>query len=186
MHDMHKIPHRDTKAHAHRRVELVAPIVPMRLGKQHETWVYAIGGMLCASGLGWLIAHYFFADGGQFGDGNQVSEPWWLRIHGAAAMGFLIVLGSLLPGHIARAWQLKKNLRTGIFMLLCIALLVLTGYALYYASSETLRPWISAGHWIIGIAATVGLPVHVWLGKRRHARRHTLAEHIKQSHKTKM
>lgn len=179
---MQKIARRETPVPTHRHADNVAPLGPMRLGKQHERWVYAIGGLLCLSGLGWLIAHFFFGGAGEFGDGSNASEPWWLRIHGGAAMGFLIVLGTLLPGHIVRAWRLRKNRRTGILMLFFSAVLVLTGYALYYAGSETLRPWISAIHWSIGIAAGVGLPLHVWFGKRRRMHRHTIAEHVKKIH----
>jgi hypothetical protein len=183
--EMHKLPHKHDAPPTHRRVAGSHAAGPVRLGKQHEGWLYAISGLLCLSGLGWLIAHYFFADAGAFADGNAESEPWWLRAHGAAAMGFLIIFGTLLPGHIVRAWRLRKNHRTGIFMVVAVASLIMTGYALYYASSEALRPWISTVHWAIGIAATAGLAVHVWIGKRRNGHRASLAEQVKKVSKSK-
>lgn len=148
---------------------------PMRLSLRHKRWLYAMSGALFLSGLGWLLAHFFLASPVEFGDPHHVSEPWWLRVHGATAMGFLMAFGSLLPGHIARAWQARKNYRSGLLMLGIVATLVLTGYGLYYAGDEQTRPWISAVHWAVGLAAAAGLLLHVTLGKRRARRRPAMA-----------
>lgn len=94
-------------------------------------------------------------------------EPWWLRVHGAAAMAFLVALGSLLPGHVSRAWQMRRNHRSGLFMLGLVLLLIATGYGLYYAGDEQTRPWISCVHWVLGLAAAGMAPLHVYLGRRR-------------------
>lgn len=154
--------------------------LPMRLSQQHEHWIYATGGMLFLSGLGWLIAHFFFAGPGEFGELHNPSEPWWLRFHGAGAMVFLMALGSLLPGHITRGWQARKNYHTGLLMLTIMAVLIVTGYGLYYAGDEATRPWISAVHWVVGLTAVVGLLLHVQLGKRsQKMRRVELADHIR-------
>lgn len=143
---------------------------PMRLSQTHERWVYVIGGVLFLSGIGWLVAHYFFAPPAEFGETAAPSEPLWLRIHGAAAMASLIALGTLLPGHIALAWKFRQNLSSGFLMLGIAGVLILTGYGLYYAGGEETRPWISLIHWSVGLAAAVGLLLHVLLGKRRHIR----------------
>jgi hypothetical protein len=143
----------------------------MRLSQTHERWVYGIGAVLFLSGLGWLIAHYFFAPASEFGETAVApSEPWWLRVHGGAAMVFLIALGSLLPGHIKLAWKFRQNLGSGFLMLGIAGVLILTGYGLYYAGGEETRPWISLIHWAVGIAAGGGLLLHVQLGKRRSER----------------
>ncbi len=143
-----------------------APQSPMHLSRWHERWLYAIAAWIFLSGLGWLTDHYLFGGSAEFGDAHAASEPLWLRLHGAAAMAGLVVFGSLLPGHIARAWRLRANHRSGLFMLGLMLLLVLTGYALYYFGDEETRPWISMVHWLAGIVAGVGLLLHVRLGKR--------------------
>lgn len=137
----------------------------MRLSRRHERWLYAIGALIFLSGLGWLADHYVFAGLGDFGDAHAPSEPLWLRLHGAAAMAGLVVVGSLLPGHIARAWRLRVNRRSGLLMLSLVVLLVVTGYGLYYVGDEETRPWISVVHWLVGIVSGVGLVLHVRLGK---------------------
>ncbi len=141
---------------------------PMRLSRQHRQWIYAAGGSLVGSGVAWLIAHYLLVGANSFGEAHHPSEPWWLRLHGAAMMAFLVVLGTILPGHVTRAWSLRKNcvqsvrrnVVTGILMLSLVAALALTGYALYYSGSEELRPYISTGHWVMGLAAAAGFYQH--------------------------
>jgi hypothetical protein len=140
---------------------------PMRLSRNHRRWIYAVGGTLVGSGTAWLIAHYLLGGANPF-DEHHPSEPWWLRLHGAAAMAFLVVLGTILPGHVRRAWssrksctqQVHRNIVTGIVMLSLVAGLVLTGYALYYSGSEQLRPYISSCHWVTGLAAAAGFYQH--------------------------
>lgn len=148
-----------------KRIHPDAP--PMRLSRHHRQWIYIVGGTLVGSGVAWLIAHYLFG-AGEFGETHHPSEPWWLRLHGAAVMGFLVVLGTILPGHVTRAWSLRKNctrsvrknIVTGILMLSLVATLALTGYALYYSGSEDLRPYISTTHWVVGLAAAAGFYQH--------------------------
>jgi uncharacterized membrane protein YfcA len=143
----------------------------VRLSATHERWVIGTGTALLTTGALWLVFHYFITVRGDFGDTHHPLEAWWLRLHGAAAMASLVVVGTLLPGHVRRAWELRSNYRTGLAVLFVAAVLVLTGYALYYASSEELRPWLSGVHWVGGL---VGLPVlvlHVLLGRRTGARR---------------
>ncbi len=142
----------------------------MRLSRTHARWVYGIGAALFASGLGWLWDHYLFAGSAEFGEAHAAFEIWWLRLHGAAAMVGLVALGSLFPGHIARAWRARLNRRSGLSMLCIAGLLVVTGYGLYYAGDEETRPWISMVHWNVGLAAAVGLAVHMLLGKRETQR----------------
>jgi hypothetical protein len=147
---------------------------PMRLGRWHERWIYAVAVLLLASGIGWLVDHYFFAGSGDV-ESHGAFEPWWLRLHGAAAMAGLIVFGSLFPGHIARAWRSRLNRRSGLLMLGLVLVLVLSGYGLYYLGDEDTRPWISSVHWIAGIMTTAGMALHIRLGQRATRRRASVA-----------
>lgn len=154
----------------------------MRLSKNHRRWIYAVCGTLVASGVGWLIAHYLPAEPGPFGEVEHPSEPWWLRLHGAAMMGFLVVLGTILPGHVRQAWSLRKvngaavkrNVTTGILMLSLVGGLGVTGYLLYYSGSEELRPYLSTVHWVTGLTATFGFYQHL----RSRARKQSTARAV--------
>ena len=147
------------------------PRPPVRLSTRHERWLYVVAGALLLSGLGWITAHYVLAGnslvaGFAFEGAPHPSELWWLRLHGASMIGFLVVFGALLPGHVARGWRRRRNRRSGIFMLTTTVVLGSSGYGLYYLGDEATRPWISAVHWVIGLAAGAGLVLHVTFGKR--------------------
>ena len=143
----------------------------MRLSKGHLRWVYTSGIALLTTGVLWLLFHYFVQAHGEFGDRPHALEVWWLRLHGAAAMLMLAVLGSLLPIHVRRGWHQRKNLLPGISVLALALLLILSGYALYYFGSEEMRPWISAVHWVLGLVALPMLIWHIVSGRRAHAAR---------------
>jgi hypothetical protein len=93
-----------------------------------------------------------------------------LMLHGGVAMATLMLLGALVPLHVRRAWRSGRNRMTGPIMIVVNAALIATAFGLYYAGSETLRPWISDLHIALGLALPAGLLVHVWLGRRTRER----------------
>lgn len=143
-----------------------------RLGPQHRLWLTISLALLFLSGVLWLIFHYFFALKTEFGEGPHPLQQWWLKLHGLAAMATLIIFGSLLLGHIRRAWQHRQNRISGGSMVVMMIWLTLTGYALYYFASEESRPIISATHWLIGIAALPWLLLHIVSGRRSRNKTH--------------
>lgn len=137
----------------------------MRLTSGHRQWVYWTGAGLFASGALWLVFHYFLEAQGEFGPTPHPLEHWWLRLHGAAAMLALLVVGSLLPIHVRRGWHQRRNLRLGIALSSALLLLTLSGYALYYFGGEDARPWISVLHWGIGVLSPLVLIWHITSGR---------------------
>jgi len=142
----------------------------VRLSTRHERWLYVVAGALLLSGIGWVTAHYVLAGnsliaGFELEGAPHPSEVWWLRLHGASMIGFLVVVGALLPHDVARGRR-RRNKNSGIFMLATTVVLGLSGYGLYYLGDEATRPWISVVHWVIGLAAGAGLVLHVTFGRR--------------------
>jgi len=143
--------------------------VRTRLSARHRRWLYLFASLLWLSGLAWLIAHYALRPGDPL-SGAHPSEPWWLRVHGAAVIGFLVAFGALLPGHIWRGWRQGLNRASGLAIIAVVAILTLSGYGLYYLVSDEWRGWTSLIHWTIGSSSALALVLHVWLGKRLVAR----------------
>lgn len=137
----------------------------MRLSTQHQAWIYASFSLLFLSGTLWVVYHYFFQIEGQFGPQVHPLEPWWLKIHGAAVMLFLFILGTLLLSHMDKAWRLSRNLTTGIAFVVFNAVLIVSGYMLYYFGGEQARPIISLVHWIVGLFGPILVGLHVWRGR---------------------
>lgn len=88
-----------------------------------------------------------------------------IKIHGALAMAALLCLGMLIPLHIQKGLKANKNVRSGLIMIVISSVLVMTGYALYYSSSDILRNDASLIHTILGIGFPVFLILHIFLGR---------------------
>jgi len=149
--------------------------IQQRLSRRHERLLYLTGSLLLVSGLGWLAGHYFMRGPALLGGAPHPSEAWWMRLHGAAFIGLLVVFGALLPGHVVQNWRQRMNRFSGLTMVILIVLLALSGYGLYYLVDERLRAVTSTLHWLLGLTASIALPTHVMLGKRMAARARELA-----------
>ncbi len=122
--------------------------------------------MLLGSGVGWIVLHYAFIVAGPFGPAPNPLEAWALKVHGAAMMAFLVLAGTVLPLHVRGSWQMGYSHRSGTWVLAISGFLALTGYALYYLSSEGTREWLGIVHWAAGLGAGVAYFWHVLPGRR--------------------
>lgn len=146
-----------------------APLASVALARWQRRLVWSSVTLLAASGAFWLLATHWWVVQGPFGEQPHPSAPWALRLHGVAAYGALLALGSLLPVHIRLAWRLRRNRSTGIAMGVLWSTLVLSGLWLYYGG-ETGREFISLAHWVPGLALPALLLLHRWTGRRAAAR----------------
>lgn len=138
----------------------------LRLSRRHRAWLYGTFSALFVSGLLWLVFRRWVRVEGEFGASAHPLEPWWLKLHGAAAMAFLLVLGTLVRGHVRLGWKLHQNRLSGSTLLATNALLAATGWALYYVGGESVRAWVSVLHWGLGLAAPALILVHVVRGRQ--------------------
>ena len=138
----------------------------IRLSRPHEWTVYAVLSLVFVSGAAWGWLQHFGRHAGQFGQSAHPMEPWMQKVHGGSAMLALILLGTLLISHVWRAWQARRNRRTGGLLFIIFALLIVSGYALYYSGNENVRVLVSRTHLWIGLLFPLLVILHVWRGKR--------------------
>lgn len=140
------------------------------VGLRIERWlrfsIYGVAAWLCATGALWLLAHYFMRPVSEFGEGVHPLEPWSMKLHGAGAMAALFFVGSLLNIHLRRAVRAGRNLVSGWSMIVFLAALTITGYALYYIANEENRALWSLAHWIPGLIFPALLILHIVLGRK--------------------
>ena len=152
---------------------------PIRLGEWHQAYLYGMGTVLILSGAMWLLFHYYVRIPGEFGPTLHPLEPWLLSIHGISAAGILIGFGSVMPGHVRRAWRAARNRISGSIFFGVMLALTVTGYLLYYVGNETARWFLSIFHWAVGLGLPVLAGLHIWRGRVwRHIK---MAEHRVQS-----
>jgi len=129
---------------------------PIALSRRHQWWLYGTLVVLLITGVVWAALHYYFRTGE---DEISVWEPRLLKAHGAAAMLSLLMLGTLIPLHIKRAWHARKNRLSGALMIAWFVILTITGYGLYYSGGEVMRQWTSWIHLAVG---GLLVPLIVW------------------------
>ena len=135
----------------------------IRLKRLQRFFLYAVLVPLFLSGLAWAYWNYLVASPGDLG---MSAKAWAMKIHGAAAMAILVLIGMLLNAHVKFAWRARRNRANGSVFLSAFAVLTVTGYGLYYAGGESLRAWTSWIHLAIGLVLPILLLVHIFLGKR--------------------
>lgn len=116
-------------------------------------------GLLWVSGCAWLVLHYFFTSVTDFG---LVPNPWAavvLRVHGWLAVGGVYLLGWVSASHVSVRWPQEIKRSSGVAMATLAAVLVLTGYALYY-TTDRLHDGADFIHEVLGAAAILFALTH--------------------------
>lgn len=137
----------------------------LQLSRRHRWSLYFIGLTLLLTGLVWAWLHWLDEAGGTAASWREL-KPGLMKAHGFAAVGFMLLLGTLLPVHVRHSWHARRNRPNGAFFLAAIGLLTLSGYALYYLGDETMRALCSKVHFWLGAAAPLLLIWHIWCGRR--------------------
>jgi hypothetical protein len=137
----------------------------LKLSRGQRWSICFIGLALLLSGLAWAWLHRLDEAGTAGGPWREL-EPWLMKVHGFAALGFVLLLGTLLPVHVRHSWHARRNRANGAFFLTVVSILTLTGYALYYLGDEKLRALYSDVHFWLGAAIPLLLIWHIWCGHR--------------------
>jgi len=132
------------------------------LKRLQKYFLYAVVALLFLSGVAWAYWNYLRSSD----DFETGAKAWAMKIHGAAAMAVLVIIGMLLSAHVRFAWRARRNRANGSVFLSAFAILTITGYGLYYAGGERLRAWTSWVHLAIGLALPILLLMHIFLGRR--------------------
>jgi len=132
----------------------------LRLGKGRKLAFHALWLGLVASGIVWLGLHSFVLVKGAFGPEHSPFEPVSLKVHGALAFLALWFGGLMWGTHMLKGWSQKRRRWTGGALLVVFAVLIVTGYLLYYAGDEDLRARISLIHWVVGLGIVAIYLIH--------------------------
>jgi hypothetical protein len=122
--------------------------------------VYAVSAGIWVSGVLWLLFHYFFVRETEFGPAHHPLEHWCLVAHGAMAFACLWLMGFMWATHIPRRWRLRRHRKTGGVLFGTMALLIVSGFLLYYPPVDEWHAPTAIVHWVIGIAMPFTLLAH--------------------------
>jgi hypothetical protein len=128
--------------------------------------VYLIVGALWISGCAWLALDEFAAQQGPFGTTPHPLEPPLLLAHGVAAVASLYLLGWIGARHALRWWGGGLRRTSGGTLAFIMALLILSGFALFFVSSDAWQRYCAQVHDVLGVAVTLFAIQHWFFGRR--------------------
>jgi hypothetical protein len=144
---------------------------PNRLRRAHRAAIYALTGLLLATGAAWLVVAYALAPPGE---PLPAPHPWagpLLATHGIAAYAALVAYALVGHVHIATGWRLPGQRGAGAALLVVAVALALTGLGFYYVADEAAVPVIRWLHVGVGLLLPPALAFHIVRGRRNAARR---------------
>lgn len=102
--------------------------------------------------------------------------PGGMRIAVAAAHALgafltLLVIGALIPLHMRQGLRRQRSVATGIWLLVILGLLAISGLAIYYVGGEFSSVLASMVHVVAGLAIIIPLTVHAVKGRRMRLQR---------------
>jgi len=141
---------------------------------------------LLVSGIAWLVGHDVWLQQTPFGPQPHPLVAWLLRAHGAIAWCVTLVGGVVWQVHVRPAWRAVRRRRdhrrragtlrpirlgrartvSGALMVAALAVLLGSAIGLQYAPEDA-HAWLSATHWVLGIAMAIALLWH-WVVRLRH------------------
>jgi len=129
--------------------------------------IFSAGALLWLSGVVWLALHYGFAQRSAFGPLPNPWEPGVMRVHGLLAVAGVFLLGWITAGHVTERWRNRARRFSGLVLTTSAAVLILSGYALYYTTGSP-HEVTAFAHEALGVAVLIAALAHWW--RRRAAR----------------
>jgi hypothetical protein len=123
--------------------------------------ILTLSALLWLSGVAWLVLHFAFAQQTQFG---PLPNPWeavLMRLHGVLAVGGVFLLGWIVGGHTIERWGSARKRLSGLLLVASAALLLASGYALYYTTGAPHEVASRAHEWL-GAGSLVAALAHWW------------------------
>ncbi len=125
--------------------------------------------LLWITGGGWLIAHFFFQQSSDFGTQPSGWEPALLHAHGILAVGGVFMFGWIASRHMAERWNQSDGRVSGLTLAAATAILVISGYLLYYIADERFNLAIASTHEVLGVLALAFALIH-WRIRSRQSK----------------
>lgn len=128
--------------------------------------IHALMLALLVSGGLWLSVHFLAWPAASRASMEGLPSPWeapLMKLHGAAMLSMVFVVGRLSGTHVLLGWRIKKRVWDGVALLVLLGALAVSGYVLYYWVPDDWRDGLGLVHGVGGALAGLALWYH-----RRH------------------
>ncbi len=132
-----------------------------RMSRALRAVLFASCALLWVSGAAWLVLHLAYQQPTPFGPLPNAWEPLLLKVHGLIAVIGVFLLGWVTADHLIERRKVGRHYRSGLVLAGTAALLVLSGYALYYTTGP-LNEVAARTHEWLGVASLLAALAHWW------------------------
>jgi hypothetical protein len=141
----------------------------VRMSRGQRLTVYLLVGALWLSGCLWLGLDQFFAKRGQFGVTPNPLESPILLLHGVISILGMYLFGWITARHVVRWWPAGLRRLSGGALAALLAVLTLSGFALFFLSDDAWQHIAAVIHEVLGLGVTVFAIQHWFFSRRRRA-----------------
>jgi hypothetical protein len=127
--------------------------------------VHATFASLWLLGAAVFVLKHFFSVTGEFGPAPHPWQPALLMLHGMVAVLATFVFGWVSGDHVAQTWRMRADRASGVWLLVLISVLVLSGFAAFFLVEDSLRSMNAALHEWLGLALMVPWMAHLLFGR---------------------
>ena len=117
---------------------------------------------IALSGVVYAVMKYFMSTDDPYAVVNHPLQPLVLKIHIVAAPLFVFAVGAVFVRHIWKQWRsgVAQGRSSGLWLMLTIFPMVLSGYLIQTVTTESLLFWLVAIHLITGTIYIAGYAIH--------------------------
>lgn len=133
------------------RTEEQRRIMPVSL----RLTIYFVFGGVWVTGCTWLALHVYFETPDEFGVARHPWEPTLLWIHGVLSIALAYVFGWIMARHASEAWRQHKRRISGGLLTVVLAVLSISGFLLFFVTSDALQLQSARVHEVIGVLVTL-------------------------------
>jgi hypothetical protein len=113
-----------------------------------------------------FVLRHFFAVTTDFGLAPHPWQPTLLVLHGVIAVAVTFLFGWIVGEHVSETWRHGLDRSSGLWMLVIIPLLIITGFAAFFLVQDQLRSINDMVHEWLGLLLVIPAAAHL-VGARK-------------------
>jgi hypothetical protein len=127
--------------------------------------IHSAFAVLWLTGAAIFVLRHFFAVSTDFGVTPHPWQPPLLILHGVIGIAVTFLFGWIVGEHVSEAWRRGLERSSGVWILVIMPLLIVTGFAAFYLVADRLRSANATIHELLGLLLIIPAVPHL-LGAR--------------------
>jgi hypothetical protein len=123
--------------------------------------IHSAFAVLWLTGAVIFMLRHFFAVATDFGSAPHPWQPPLLLVHGVVAVAVTFLFGWIVAEHVSEAWRRGPERSSGLWLLVIIPLLIVTGFAAFFLVADRQRSINATIHEMLGLLLIVPAATHL-------------------------